>query len=142
MAGRFAYFLIAGGAVLGGMVLQGDLKLNDDSPSGVSRGQADGELGDDRRANRRHRLSAAQEHALERQFSNAIAELARSEGALITIKLDDDTPATAVAEAEKRRDAARETLERLADDPAIASGLDRAALREQLRDGAQEAVRP
>jgi hypothetical protein len=156
MAGRFAYFLIAGGAIVGGMALQGD--LNFDSHDGdVEVAQAllsgnDREI--DRKVDRiidrethqmtiRHgddrsdRLDPAAKQAL----SAAVAELVRAEGSLITAKLDDDMPAAAIKQAEERRDAARQAVERLSDDTKAESRANRDALRENIRETVRDAVR-
>jgi hypothetical protein len=147
MAGRFVYLLVAGAAVAGGMALQGDLKFNqDEREARVSHARASDQGEVERRversAERREaRESERREQIVERQNADAVAELVRDEGSLISAKLDDNIPAAALKQAEARRDAARDAVERLSDEAKAASADDRDALRESIRDSVRDAVR-
>jgi len=156
MAGRFAYFLIGGVAVVGGMVLQGDLnfaadgaehevaRMVDRSVDRTVDGSVDritgretdrivisGETGE----------TAAADAATKRALSEAVAELVRAEAGLITLRLDDQIPAAVVKRAEQRRDLARQAVDRLADDARSEPRDDRDALRQTIRDEVRESVR-
>ena len=158
MAGRFAYFLIGGAAIAGGMLLQGDLRFDSDSAEhevvrAVER-TVDRSL--DRTVDRTvdrivdreaDRIVIAGEDqvattpAAKRALSEAVAELVRAEGSLITLRLDDEIPAAVIKKAEQRRDAARQTVDRLADDAKAETRGNRDALRENIRDEIREGVR-
>jgi hypothetical protein len=156
MAGRFAYFLIAGGAIVGGMVLQGDISFDDhDADIEVAQALLSGnEREIDRKVDRiidrethnmtvRHEVDqpGAIDAANKRALSAAVAELVRAEGSLITAKLNDDMPAAAIKQAEERRDAARQAVERLSADVKSESRGNRDALRQNIRDTVRDAVR-
>lgn len=154
MAGRFVYLLVAGAAIAGGMALQGDLKFNQhEREARVSQARASDQGEVERRversAERREareardeaREAERREQIVERQIADAVAELVRAEGGLISAKLDDNIPAAALKQAEARRDAARDAVERLSDEAKAASADDRDALRESIRDSVRDAVR-
>ena len=159
MAGRFAYFMIAGGALVGGAILQGDLSFNpDEHEVGVARAIISGNERDiersvDRAVDRavdgeRITVQAGDERrdgdldpAMKRALSGAVAELVRAEASLISAKLDDNMPAAAVKQAEERRDSARDAVERIADQAKAASKEDRDALRDDIRATVRDAVR-
>jgi hypothetical protein len=149
MAGRFVYLLVAGAAIAGGMALQGDLKFNQDERETRSHVRASDRVEVERRversAERRETRDEAREverreQVVERQIADAVAELVRAEGGLITAKLDDNIPAAALKQAEARRDAARDAVERLSDEARAASADDRDALRENIRDSVRDGV--
>lgn len=152
MAGRVVYFLIAGAAVAGGMLLQGDLKFgSDEDKIRVTQARiGGGEAKVDRRAERsverrvareKARQIEQREEAIEREVADAVEELVRAEGSLISARLDDNMPAAAIRQAEERRNAARDAVERLSDAGKAASADDRDALRESIRDSVRDAVR-
>jgi hypothetical protein len=157
MAGRFAYFLIAGGAIVGGMALQGDLNFGShDGDVEIAQALLSGNDRDiDRKVDRivdreTHKMtirhdgddrSNGLDPAAKRALSAAVAELVRAEGSLITAKLDDDMPAAAIKQAEERRDAARQAVERLSADAKTETRVNRDALRENIRETVRDAVR-
>ena len=160
MAGRFAYWLIGGVAVVGGMVLQGDLNFDADGAehevARVVERTVDRNVDRavdrsvdrivDREAERilgsgEDRPAVATDQAARRALSDAVAELVRAEGSLITLRLDDESPAAAVRQAEQRRDVARQAVDRLADDAKPQTEVNRDALREEIREGVRAAVR-
>lgn len=144
MAGRFFYLMIAGAAVVGGMYLQGDIDFNSEEDRATV---AQARLGrDDVKVERRVAREEARqierrEQVIEREIGDAVAELVRAEGRLISAKLDEDMPAAAIRQAEERRNAARDAVERLSNEAKAASAGDRDALRESIRDSVREAVR-
>ena len=156
MAGRFAYFLIGGVAVVGGMVLQGDLNFDADGAehevARVVERTVDRTI--DRTADRmvhretdrvvipgEDRQAVATDPAAKRALSEAVAELVRAEGSLITLRLDDEIPAAVIKQAEQRRDQARQAVDRLADDAKADTRGNRDALRQTIRDEIREGVR-
>jgi hypothetical protein len=144
MAGRVAYFMIAGGALAGGMLLQGDLKFDNDRADRRIDRHVDRAV--DREVDRAEvraedRRTVTSERVARRDLSDAIADLVRAEGSLITAKLDENIPAAAIRQAEQRRDRARDVVERLSEDAKAASQSDRDALRENIRDSVRDAVR-
>jgi hypothetical protein len=157
MAGRFAYFLIAGGAIVGGMALQGDLNFGShDGDVEIAQALLSGNDRDiDRKVDRivdreTHKMtirhdgddrSDGLDPSAKRALSAAVAELVRAEGSLITAKLDDDMPAAAIKQAEERRDAARQAVERLSADAKTETRVNRDALRENIRETVRDAVR-
>lgn len=152
MAGRLVYLLIGGAAVVGGMFVQGDLSINgDEIDRELARVASITEnLGVDWSVDSKVdeivavRVSDGDEAAIDamrkRALSEAVAELVRAEGSLITARLDDEMP-TAVRQAEQRRDAARQAVDRLADDVRAETGGSRDALRQNIRDDVREGVR-
>ena len=156
MAGRFAYMLIAGGAVVGGMIFQGDIDLFGDSDQRVASQvtvDRDEDAVDrviDRVADKMVVVdgdgeTADIDPATKRALAEAVAELVRAEGSLIAAKLDDDMPDAAIKQAEQRRDLAKQAVDRLADNAKAETRGNRDALkqnmRDEVRDGAREAVR-
>ena len=160
MAGRFAYFLIGGVAVVGGMLLQGDLKFDSDRAGHEVTRTVDRAVDRtvdrtvdrsvdqiiDREADKivrsgEDRQAVATDPAAKRALSEAVAELVRAEGNLITLRLDDEIPATAIKQAEQRRDQARQAVDRLADDARADTHGNRDALRQTIRDEIREGVR-
>ena len=65
----------------------------------------------------------------------------RAEGSLVTARLDDQTPAAVIKQAEHRRDLAREAVDRLAADAKAQSRGERDELRDTIRDEVRAAVR-
>jgi hypothetical protein len=155
MAGRFAYFLIAGGAVVGGAFLQGDISFDrHDGDIEIAQALISGDPGEiDRRVDRivdreTHNMTVASDGdeqsldpAAKRALSAAVAELVRAEGSLIAAKLDDELPPAVIKQAEERRNAARQAVERLSADAKAESRGHRDALRENLRDDIRASVR-
>ncbi len=159
MAGRLVHFLVAGAAIFRGMVIQGDIDLESelgDHEAARPASQVDRRV--DRRVDRivdratrkmvvrgEDGQTVEPDAATKRALAAAVAELIRAEGRLVTAKLDDETPATAIEQAEQRRDLARETVERIADDARAETRGNRDALRQNIRDevreGARDAVR-
>ena len=156
MAGRFTYILIAGGAVVAGMFLQGDININGDKGH-VRIGEFRSGDDEDRVARRveervdrqvdravdraTQRETVRDEDAIKREMADAVGELVRAEGSLITARLDENMPAAAIKQTEARRDAAREAVERLSQEAKAISAEDRGAIRESIRDSVREAVR-
>jgi hypothetical protein len=156
MAGRLAYFLVGGAAIVTGMVVQGDVDLGSDHVGHdrivrISSG-SDGEIdrtvdrivdratdkieidGDDGQA-------VATDPATKRALAEAVKELVRAEGSLIAARMDDDMPATAIKQAEQRRDLAKQAVDRIANDAKAESRGNRDALRQKIRDEVRAAVR-
>jgi hypothetical protein len=145
MAGRFAHFLVAGAAIVGGMIYQGDVNLDIDSDrhGTVKVHSAGDESVIEREVAKvvtQEGETVATDAATKRALSEAVAELVRAEGGLIAARLDDETPAAAITQAEQRRDAARQTVDRLADD-VRSKTRDRDSLRQNARDQVRESVR-
>ena len=134
--GRFGYFAAAGAAILGGMVFQGDIDVGSDQ-HGPGRSI---EISSDDDGK-----SADVDRATKRALAQAVKELVRAEGSLVAAKLDDDTPAAAIKQAEHRRDLAKQAVDRLADDAKAQSRGNRDAVRrnikDEVRDGVRDAVR-
>lgn len=152
MAGRFAYFLIAGGALVAGMAVQGDLNFGSDRDAlRISRvgGHEEArriERHTDRLVDRTteritEREAIRNEQVVQRQMADAIAELVRAESSLIAARLDEDLPASAIKQSEARRNAARDRVERLSNEVEGTSDADRDAIRENIRQSIRDAVR-
>ena len=151
MAGRFGYFLIGGAAIFAGMVVQGDLDLDDDDV--VVHRVAKSDRGDrdiDRIIDRATRgidsrgeddQPIEENPVIRRQMAGAIAEYLRAEVSLAAAKSDDKLPKAALDQAEQRRDLARLAVDRLADEAKAVSRDDREEIRENLRDEVRDAVR-
>jgi hypothetical protein len=156
MAGRFAYFLVGGAAIVTGMIVQGDIDLGSDHQGHnrivkVSSG-GDGEIdrtvdrivdratdkividGDDGRV-------FATDPATKRALAEAVKELVRAEASLIAARMDDDMPAAAINQAEQRRDLAKQAVDRIANDAKADTRGNRDALRQNIRDEVRGAVR-
>ena len=162
MAGRLVHFAVAGAAIAGGMVFQGDLDLGSSHDREIDR-KVDRSV--DRRVDRRVDRSIDRtvdrivdratdnidirtgdgrsevDPATKRALAAAIAELVRAEGSLITARIDDDLPAAVITQVEQRRDAARKEVDRIADGVRASSQGDRDELRESIRDDVRESVR-
>lgn len=155
MAGRFGSFLVAGAAIFAGMVVQGDIDLDDDDV--VVRRTVSSDRGDqnlDRRVERivdratrgidsrgEDDVPIEQNPVMRRQMVGAIAELIRAEVSLAVVENDDKLPKASLAQAEQRRDAARLAVDRLADEAKAVSRDDRDEIRENLREEVRDAVR-
>lgn len=158
MAGRLIWIGVAGAALFAGMVVQGDVDI----------GSELGDHGDDVRVERSVRVDRdvdrridriidratrgidsrgednepiEQNPVIRRQMAAAIAEYLRAEVSLATAKSDDKLPKAALVQAEQRRDAARQAVDRLADEAKAVSRDDRDEIRENLRDEVRDAVR-
>ena len=153
MAGRFGYFLIGGVALFAGMVVQGDIDLDNDDVV-VHRiaksDRADPDI--DRRIDRivdratekievRGENGRTVDSTAERALAAAIAALVRAEGSLITARMDDDLPESAIEQVEQRRDAARQDVDRIANNVRARSRNDRDTLRQEIRDDVRETIR-
>ena len=157
MAGRFVSLLIGGAAIVAGMAVQGDLDIGDDSND---RGEARVERSEraDRKFDRRvdrivdratrgidsrgeDDVPIEENPVIRRQMIGAIAELLRAEVNLATAQNDENLPKSALEQVEKRRDAAKLAVDRLADEAKAVSRDDRNEIRENLRDEVRDAVR-
>ena len=142
MAGRFVHFLIAGAAIVGGMITQGDIDLGMHQDDGEVDRTVDRIVDREtdkiviRSEDKRVAVNPATKHAL----AAAVAELVRAEGSLITARLDEDLPAAVIKQAEQRRDLAKEAVERIADD-AKAETRDNRELRQNIRDDVRDEIR-
>lgn len=130
--GRFGYIAVAGAALVAGMIVQGDINLGSDHDGRdrtveiISGG--DGQSGEIDRATKR-------------ALAQAVKELVRAEGSLIAARMDDDMPAAAIKQAERRRDLAKQAVDRIAADAKAESRGNRDALRHNIRDEVREGVR-
>lgn len=157
MAGRFVSLLIGGAAIVAGMAVQGDLDIGDDSND---RGEARVERSEraerkfDRRVDRivdratrgidsrgDDDVPIEENPVIRRHMVGAIAELLRAEVNLATAQNDDKLPKAALEQVEKRRDAAKLAVDRLADEAKAVSRDDREEIRENLREEVRDAVR-
>ena len=153
--GRIGSVLIAGAALFAGMVVQGDVDLDDDDvvvhrTEHSDRGERNFERRVDRIIDRATRgidsrgdddRPIEQNPIIRRQMVGAIAEYLRAEASLATAKNDDKLPKAALVQAEQRRDAARLAVDRLADEAKAVSRDDRDEIREGLREEVRDAVR-
>ena len=155
MAGRLVHFVVAGAAIAGGMVVQGDMDLGTRSHDREIDRSVDRSV--DRRIDRTvdrivdratDKIEVRGENgqievdrATKRALAAAVAELVRAEGSLITARMDEDMPAAVVKQVEQRRDAARAEVDRIAADARAGSRGDRDALRQNIRDDVRETVR-
>lgn len=153
--GRIGAVLIAGAALFAGMVVQGDVDIDDDDVVVHRVERADrGERNFDRRVDRiidratrgidsrgADDKPIEQNPVIRRQMAGAIAEYLRAEASLAIAQNDKNLPKAALAQAEQRRDAARVAVDRLADEARAVSRDDRDEIRENLRDEVRDAVR-
>ena len=153
--GRIGSVLIAGAALFAGMVVQGDVDLDDNDvvvhrSERSDRGERNFERRVDRIIDRATRgidsrgdddRPIEQNPIIRRQMVGAIAEYLRAEASLATAKNDDKLPKAALVQAEQRRDAARVAVDRLADEARAVSRDDRNEIRENLREEVRDAVR-
>lgn len=152
--GRFGAVLIAGAAIFAGMVVQGDVNIGDDGDRVRVERSDRGERSFDRRVDRivdratrgidsrgDDNVPIEQNPVIRRQMVGAVAELVRAEVSLATARSDDKLPKAALAQAEQRRDAAREAVDRLADEAKAVSRDDREEIRDNLREEIRDAVR-
>ena len=151
--GRLGALLIAGAAIFTGMVVQGDVDLDDDDPVRVERSER-GERSFDRQVERivdratrgidsrgDDDVPIEQNPAVRRQMLAAVAELVRGEVSLAQAKSDDRLPKAVLDQVQKRRDAAREAVDRLADKASAVSRDDREEIRDNLREEIRDTVR-
>ena len=155
MAGRLRYFLIGGAAIFAGMVVQGDVDLEDELDDhqtvrieSADRGDFDSRI--DRIVDRAtHGIDSRgeddrpieQNPAIRAQMIGAISEMIRAEVSLAKAEKDKDLPKSALEQAQKRRDAAKLAVDRLADEAKAVSRDDREEIRDNLRDEVRDAVR-
>lgn len=159
MSGRIGSLLIAGAAIFGGMVMQGDVDL-DFGDKVVIRDGGDGDRADrgerdfDRRVGRIIDRATRgidsrgdddrpieQNPVIRRQMAGTIAEYLRAEASLARAQDDDKLPKAALDQAKQRRDAARVAVDRLADEAKAVSRDDREEIRDGLREEVRDAVR-
>ena len=154
--GRFGYFMVAGAAIVTGMVVQGDIDFGSDhgghgrTVEFRSDGDGDIDRAVDRivdRATDRIEIrgddgeAVVADAATKRALAHAVAELVRAESSLVALKMDDDIPAAVLKQAEQRRDSAKQAVERIAHDAKAGSRGDRDALRQNIRDQVRDDVR-
>ena len=149
MAGRLIHFLVAGAAVFGGMVLQGDVDFDSD---GGDHDEARVERSERGPAPTAERIAIRDadgkpvegDEAIKRALAAAVAELVRAEGSLVAARFDDNVSDATIEQAEQRRDKADEAVDRLADELRAQSRRDRDSnpqqVRETIRDSVREAV--
>ena len=157
MTGRLGYFLVAGAAIFAGMVFQGDVDLESELGDHGDDARVERSVSGDRnidrkidriidRATRGIDSRGADNEPIEenpvirRQMAGAIAEYIRAEASLATLKSDDKLPKAVLDQAQHRRDAAREAVDRLADEAKAVSRDDREEIRENLREEVRDAV--
>lgn len=153
--GRIGAVLIAGAAIFAGMVVQGDVDLDDDDAvihrtERFDRGERNFDRRVDRIVDRATRgidsrgeddVPIEENPVIRRQMIGAIAELLRAEANLIRAKSDDKLPQAALVQAEQRRDAAKLAVDALADEASAVSRDDRDEIRDGLREEIRDAVR-
>jgi hypothetical protein len=147
--------LVGGAALFAGMVVQGDVDLDDDDVvvHRVEKGDRN-ERDIDRRVDRIIDRATRgidsrgdddqpieQNPVTRRAMAGTIAEYLRAEASLAVAQNDKNLPKAALAQAERRRDAAREAVDRLADEAKAVSRDDRDEIRDNLRDEVRDAVR-
>jgi hypothetical protein len=149
--------MVAGAAIFAGMVVQGDVDIGDeigdhDSARVERSDRGDRDLGRrvDRIVDRATRgidsrgdddVPIERNPVIRRPMVGAIAELLRAEASLAIAQGDEKLPKEALAQAEKRRDLAREAVDRLADEAKAVSRDDREEIRDNLREEIRDAVR-
>lgn len=155
MAGRFGSFLVAGAAIFAGMVVQGDIDLDDEDvvvhrTVSSDRGDRDIDRRIDRivdRATREIDVRVGDDKAIESDpatrsaLIGAVAELVRAEVSLAAAQRDDALPEAAVEQAQQRSDLARQTVDRIANEARSNTRDDRDAVRQNIRDEVRESVR-
>ena len=155
--GRIGAVLIAGAAIVAGMVVQGDVNIGDEIGDHDSvrveradRGERDLGRRVDRIVDRATRgidsrgdddVPIEQNPVIRRQMVGAIAELLRAEASLAMAKSDEHLPAAALKQAEHRRDLAHQAVDRLADEAKAVSRDDREEIRDNIREEVRDAVR-
>ena len=141
MAGRIVHFVVAGAAIVTGMMVQGDINVGQNAEREVHRGS---DRVVDRRSEqiqvRTGQTQGEVDSETKRALAAAVAELVRAEGSLIAAKLDDKVSAEAIEHVEHRRDVARDTVERVADEARAQSRGNREAIRE-IREEVRDALR-
>ena len=154
MAGRFGYYLIGGAAIFVGMVFQGDVDLDGLGDRQTVRIESADRDDFDSRVNRivdraTHNIDSRgdddrpieQNPAIRAQMIGAITEMIRAEISLAKAEKDNDLPKSALDQVQKRRDAARLAVDRLADQAKAVSRDDREEIRDNLREEVRDAVR-
>ena len=153
--GRLGALLVGGAALFAGMVVQGDVDFDDERVVVQRMDRADrGERDLDRRVERiidratrgidsrgDNDRPIEQNPVIRRAMAGTIAEYLRAEASLAIARDDKSLPKAALAQAEQRRDAAREAVDRLADEARAVSRDDRKEIRDNLRDEIRDAVR-
>lgn len=156
MVGRVGSVLIAGAALFAGMVVQGDIDLDDDDGDRGSRVErsSHGERDFDRRADRIVDRATdgidsrgdddrpiEQNPVIRREMIGAIAELLRAEVSFATAENNKNLSKSALDQVQKRRDAARLAVDRLADQAKAVSRDDREEIRDNMREEIRDAVK-
>lgn len=153
MAGRLAWILAGGAAIVGGMVIQdGDMfSFSDERIDREVDREIDQEIDQARdeaaavRAGRRIVIDArsGSDRQAVRAMTDAVADLVKAEAALAAAQIGGDENAEEVAGARAARDRARAEVERLKAELEERDGSQAArdAIREQVRSEVREAVR-
>ena len=148
MAGRLAWVLAGGAAIIGGMAIQdGDMFYFDGRDRQVDR-QIDEAIDEAREVREdRSRIVVAggsqSEKEAVRAMTEAVGDLVKAEAALAAAQMGADEDPQEVAGARAQRDEARARVERLKAAIEVRDGSEeaRAAIREQVRSEVREAVR-
>ena len=149
MAGRLAWILAGGAAIVGGMAIQDgnmfsfgpdDRQIDREIDEAVSEARAEREDG---RAARIVVPGEGGEEAAVRAMTEAVSDLVRAEAALAAVQIGSGEDPAEVARARAERDRARVEVDRL---KALLQAQDgseeaRRAIREQVRSEVREAVR-
>ena len=147
MAGRLAWVLAGGAAIIGGMAIQdGDMFFSKADDSHVDR-EIDAAV-DEARVVREGRSRIVinghpQSDEAVRAMTEAVGNLVKAEAALAAAQIGSDDNPEEVAGARAQRDEARARVERLKNAIEARDGSQeaRAAIREQVRSEVREAVR-
>lgn len=148
MAGRLAWILAGGAAVVGGMAIQdGHIFWSESDDRHIDR-EVD-EAVDEARAERGERrivIDGQQvdpDEAAVRAMTDAVADLVKAEAVLAAAQIGSDEDPEEVAAAQARRDRARAEVDRLKAELQARKGSAEArqAIREQVRSEVREAVR-
>ena len=156
MAGRLAWILAGGAAVVGGMAIQdGDIFSFQSDDRRIDRHvdrEVDREVDEaiaktkERRAGGKIVIDGrrASEEQTVRAMTDAVAELVKAEAALAAAQIGSDDDPAEVAGARAQRDRARAEVERLKAEMEARDGSQEArdAIRAQVRSEVREAVRP
>ena len=148
MAGRLAWVLAGGAAIVGGMAIQdGDMLSFDRDDSHIDR-EVDAAVDEatiERQGRSRIVIDGRSEIDEEtvRQMTEAVADLVKAEAALAAAQVGADDDPEELAGARAQRDEARARVDRLkaAMHARDGSAEARAAIREQVRSEVREAVR-
>lgn len=148
MAGRLAWILAGGAAVVGGMAIQ-DGHIFSFSPDDRHIDRKVDEAVDEARAERADRRVVIDgqpvdpDEAAVRAMTDAVADLVKAEAALAAAQIGSDDDPAEIAGARAQRDRARAEVERLKVEMQDRDGSaeTRRAIRDQVRSEVREAVR-